>query len=395
MRLKFLSFSLAVWAAFAAFGISSGHLGLSGWSTDHNSHVDAAVLFCYRGFDIYRKPMNALAARSESALAREYAAKYNWPADSIYDLPERAGRPPLLINGPTIPCPYPPGMLLYSLPEAILKEALGLSPKAVATLSLLKFLIVTHLLIWMFWGLLLEKSDDDARALAVWVILPLVYLESIAWALTGVYDAVALIALLLCVGSLRSKRGLESLLWYALAAFLHFRTLWFLPLFLAGLRLFWKNREYRMSAGRDRLMAVAGAIMLGVSAWCFLTIYPFLAAMGTRNFFFFDGDLPSLARLCYLLVPMALIAAGLARDRAWLMLSCLAWTLVMVCRSPFVQMWHSLYLLPLLAMTGLGEKSAARGRLLALLAYLVMASLAFTRFPFSGVLVLDALKELL
>ncbi|MBI3552272.1 MAG: hypothetical protein HY077_07120 [Elusimicrobia bacterium] len=394
-RLKFAALSMAGWSLFAVFGIRSGHLGLGGWCTDHNSHVDSAILFAYRGFDIYRKPIASLARPSASPKAQEYASRYGWPAEAIYELPDRSKPEPLLINGPTIPHLYPPGALLYAAPEAILKEAFGLAPKTVARLSLLKFLLAAHLLLWLLAEALLRGRDDGSgRNLAFWIILPMAYLETIGWALGGIYDGAAIAAVVLCALALGRRRGLAAVFFYCLAAFLHFRALWFLPLLGRGLWLCWSGGEYRLRGRRAQIAAAVSAAMLGLSAWSFFLIYPALAGMGARNYFYLDADLDSLVRLAYMLVPLAFVGAALARNRAWLLLACLSWTLVMLCRSPFVQMWHSLFLLPLFAMTGLGEKSAARSVVLALLAYLVMASLAFTRFPFSGVLALDVAKEL-
>jgi hypothetical protein len=98
--------------------------------------------------------------------------------------------------------------------------------------------------------------------------------------------------------------------------------------------------------------------------------------------------------MAYLLLPMTFLAIPLWLGRARLVLSCLAWTMVMLVRSPFVQLWHSYYLIPLLAASGLGERPAGRSRVFVLLAYLVLASIAFSYFPFNGTLLLDLAKEL-
>ncbi|MBI3551718.1 MAG: hypothetical protein HY077_04310 [Elusimicrobia bacterium] len=398
MKLRALSLSFAFWAAFAVFGLKTSHLCLGGSRSDAPAHVDSTILFFHRGWEVYRQPIGRLGERSRSELARRYTALYDWPADGITDLldiPERAGKPPLLVNWSYLPRPYPPGVFLYFLPEALLKESLGLSPKAAATLSLLKLLLAAHALLWLFASVLLEKGqDEDARELAAWIILPLLYLETISWTLHGFYDAAALIPLLLCVRSLRARRGLPGIFWYCASLFLHFRSLWFLPVLAWGVWLFVRNEEYRRLRSKERALAAASLAMLALSFRAFLLVYPWLMTLTPTNFFFMTAGPSSWVRLFYLLLPLALVGAALWADNAWLIMGCLFWTVIMVLRSPFVQMWHSYYLTPLFALTGLGERSAARTRLLVLLAYLVMGSLVFTHFCFNGLLASGFVKEL-
>ncbi len=401
MKIKLLAASFAIWTAFVIFGLKSNHLCLAGSEADAPAHIDSTILLMYRGFSLYREPVARLGTRPAKEVADEFASRYGWLSDAqgvtdLLDIPERQGKPPLLVNWSYLPRPYPPGVFAVFLPEAILKEALDLNPKTAATIGLIELLLLAHVFLWFFWSQVLpaKAEGEDTLELAALIIIPLVYLETIFWTLHGFYDATAMIPLLLAARALKKRKGLETVFWYCLSLFLHFRALWYLPMLAWGAWLFFSQKEYRKQNRRQNAMTLSSLFMLGLSSYSFVLVYPWLMTLKPTNFFFTTADFSSWARLSYLLVPMGLLAGALAQNRARLLIACLAWTIVMLARSPFLQMWHSWYLTPLFALTGVGEKSAARSRTFVLIAYFVLASLAFTYFCFNGLLFQDAIKEL-
>ncbi|HEY3353979.1 MAG TPA: hypothetical protein VGQ83_12075 [Polyangia bacterium] len=208
--------------------------------SDHYAHYAAAILFWHRGFDIYRHPTRELCNADSSS--RAYVAALGLEPESACGLPERAGARPLVINWPDHPRPYPPGALLYAAPEALLYAHTGLSFRVINRLTIMKHLIMAHLLAGILSLLLLgrfrheEEMAPPPFARGAIILVPLIYLAVVPWAIGGIYDAVAVLLVVLAIG--RGHRGdpLAALLLFGGALFLHCRAVWSLPLAIACCR---------------------------------------------------------------------------------------------------------------------------------------------------------------
>jgi hypothetical protein len=364
---------------------------LGRWCSDHYAHYGAAILFWHRGFDVFRRPVRELCPVVDRRTRAHAAALGVDPAD-VCNVPERGGKRPLVINWRAQPRPYPPGALLYALPEALLYAHTGLSFRTINQLTVAKHLVVGHLLVAVLLLLLLgEAAGEDRRAWtgAAFVLAPLVYFQVVPWAMGGIYDGVAVLAIVL--GLKRAARGepAVALLLVAAAMALHYRALWYLPLVPAlALALVRSGRAVLRRPGT--LACLAGALALGgLTAATFLMVAPSLGDFPHNNPLRFPRPGAGLVLRLDCWLPLALAVAVVVRERAWQLAVVLGWTAIVVAATVQVEPWHAMFLLPLLALVRVGRGS---GRALGatLLAYLALAALVFGGLPLPG-LFLDAL----
>jgi hypothetical protein len=359
---------------------------------DGVSHFGHALLFARHGFDVYQKPSKNFCHVRNTGAAHAYAKASNVPDCDICEAQGGEGTRPFFVNWQDFPQPYPPGSLLYSAPEAWLFAHTSASLRTISVFTRLKYLCAAHFLLWLLFGVLFAKSPRAPGA-ADWLfagLFALLYCEIIKWSLSGMYDPLAIAAVVLGVGYLSRKRGLDALLALSVGAFFHYRALWYAPLFVVALFQFLQDRN---SAGKRLAFAVKialAAALVGLSAYSFLLLYPSLHGFPETNAILYKRLTLRGQNTWDFVVPLLFIVAYVARARHWILLLTMAWQCFMLVMTPQTMAWHALFLIPVVVMarlTGdLGAVVAATGF------YWLEAQLIFGASMWPGQLISAALS---
>lgn len=294
-----------------------------GTFSDHISHVNAVRLFTRCGACVWRVPVErqfprvtpaeyqALPKDISSTLGiREIFRVDGWPTDK-----------PLITNWPQIVRPYPPGELVLMAPFAATYHWVTDLTFTRANWSLVLWLL---LLAHVAFGALLYVSlatPPEQRTLGFFA-LGLVYLEMVHWSLEGFYDAAGVAPLVLSCVFLAQRRGLPALVWYCVAAFIHYRAFFLAPVPVYALWLIIHERSWQ-SWQWPQYAALVLACALGVAAlWTFRWIQPALGQFPLTN----AAHLTSKDRAAQLTLGLVAFAAAAAfvRSGAWLDVAILA-----------------------------------------------------------------------
>jgi hypothetical protein len=320
-------------AVIAVPGTPVGSLGR--WGTDHCAHYGASVMFWHHGLAIFDTPMRDLCgARTPEGLA--FAAYMEVPDRYVC---ERPGERPLVINWQAYPRPYPPGALVVAAPEALLYTHTALSVYAVDRIAIVKDILVGHLLVLVLLEMLLAGGDWRRWSI---VLVPVVYLGVVPWAAAGFYDPIAVACVCWAIGRLERDRPLDALGLLSLAAFLHFRAIWYVPL---GIVTVAKLRVADLRTWR----AALAALLLGAAVLALVLVGPYLGDFPHTNPILLTRLKASAARIDYLVL-IALVLACLLLQRQWLLATLVAWQGMVIGITAQTQFWHPMWLLPLLAV---------------------------------------------
>jgi hypothetical protein len=172
-----------------------------------------------------------------------------------------------------MPMVYPPGVFAVFLPMALLGAAVPMSTPTFGAVGVLYTLLLAHLALAAVWRALLELPAT-ARPLAPFVAW-LAWLILVRLGVQGFFDPLWIGCGALCILALRRERPDRALLWFAAAAFLHFRAAMLAPVALLALR-----RAVRGEAPRDWpwLPIAASALSSLLAVGTFLLLYPATAA---------------------------------------------------------------------------------------------------------------------
>lgn len=374
--------------SYLAWAIVAAHIGGAKAAlfdyTDHWSHYGQAVLFLRHGFDAYRRPANRICRSPSPAAARNLPEVHGceWcVADGVSE--DR----PLCINFQQIRNGFPPGVFLYSLPEVLLFKWTSLSLHAINLFSIFKYLIASHWLIWLVFKLIFEPGANDPRADPGegWLrygLFGLFYLGIIKWTLSGFYDPLSVAAIFLATSELQRGRGVNAVLAMSTAIFLHFRALWFVPLFFFGTWRAIRNREWQ-AGWRAYAKVAAAATMSGLSVYSFILLYPGLTEFSHNNAAFLKTLTASSQTGWNLVFALTPVLVYLSWSRQWTFLACAAWQLYTISHTFEVHEWHLLHLLPVFAVARLEGK---RGLMVAAtMLYLTEAlTIFFNEVPLPG-----------
>ncbi len=382
-----LLLSWCVWA-FVALHLSTPTF--PSWHTlrngDHWSHYGNAALFLSHGFDVYREPAVTWCHSGPTPELATFRDKDHCPSDCHCNAPNSSRRP-LCLAWQQWPQAYPPGMLLYFLPEALLYLHTSLSFSAVNLFSVLKGLAGAHLFLWVLLALLFAPAEGgwEASAWLRWGLYGFVYLDVIKWTLEGFYDPIALFPMCLGIHYLSIRRSTNALVALATSLFLHYRALWYLPLFAAAAFGALRERGGSSSKGRFAFQIALAALLIGLAGFAFWLLLPTLFQYPHSN----PGSWKELAEWkepSWSLLGVAVLVLGhLAWERRWLLLATAAWQLVMVFRTLQIMPWHGLFLLPMLA---LARRSGGRGTTLAVLVlYVAERAIVCGALPWPGDLI--------
>jgi hypothetical protein len=343
-------------------GAPVGSLGR--WGTDHCAHAGASVMFWHHGLAVFDTPMRDLCGpRTPAGLV--FADDMQVPERYVC---ERPGERPLLINWQAYPRPYPPGALVYAAPEALLYTHTSLSAYTIDRVSVVKDILVGHLLVLVLLEMLLVGWSSWWAV----VLVPVVYLGVVPWAAAGFYDPLAVLCLVWAVTRLERDRPLDALLFLSLAAFLHFRAIWYVPLGVVTLA---KLRVGDLRSWR----AVVAALLLGAAVLALVLVGPYLNDFPHTNPILLTRLKPSVARIDYVAL-FVLVGACLLMQRQWLLATLVGWQGAIIGLSVQTQFWHPMFLLPLLAVA---RWKRARWPTLAALLLLIagVARIVFKTWP--------------
>jgi hypothetical protein len=321
--------------------------GLSGWFSDHVSHMNAARLFTQCGTCVWKAPADAFLRHysdEERAQLPDDLRLHMTGKSPLYVAPGGSLDKPLLLNWPTHPRPYPPGALLLSAPAALAYHFTPLSFTGASRLLVLSYLLYAHVGLFFVLRWLLSGS---AQPLALGLLGGfLLYSETVRWSLEGFYDGALLAPLALCGYFLIQRRGLAALVCYCVAAFIHYRAFFFAPLSLYALYLLFRERKREPWGVRQWVAMGAVAVLGGASLQTFGFVAPSLSLFPLSN----PLRSPETHGLLHLLVGGGLAAVALLYARAWLDLALLGWLGMMLPRIYQTQTWHALSLLMWLAL---------------------------------------------
>jgi hypothetical protein len=315
-------------------GAAVGSLGR--WGTDHCAHYGAAIVFWHEGLRVFDTPLRALCAdRTPAGLA--FAAATEEPDRYVCEKP--SGRP-FIMNWQAYPRPYPPGALLYAAPEALLFTHTSLSVYAIDRVAIVKDILVGHLLVLVLLEMVLIGGWS------AFVLVPLVYAGVVPWAAAGFYDPIAVLFVCWAIRGLDRDRPLDALAALSVAAFLHFRALWYVPLgIVAVARL--RAQPVVLRSRRGLALLAVTILALAGTLVALRLVGPFLGTFPRTNPALLTR--PSVMTAVYLVL-VAGVCACLAQQRQWLLVALVAWQALVIGVTRQAQFWHPMWLLPLLAI---------------------------------------------
>jgi hypothetical protein len=356
-----LALLAVLWSVFMVATARTTAVGLVAGYNDHSSHAMAAAMFVHEGTAIYGEPVGNLCDRSPEPQQRAVAEAMKLginPRDACWPRAEGAKRP-LFINWWQFPRPYPPGNLALFMPQALLYLHAGASLKTVNSISIVGFILATHLCIGLF---VLVLRDVRWRPLA-WTLAVVAYLGLMSWSLAGFYDAIAVALVLGCVLFMARGRGLVAASLGALAMFFHFRALWFAPLCAFACVQAIRSGElsrWKSLPAPTRALVPAAAVGLLLAGLTMLALLPHLGDFPANNPFNpraagrFPGRVWPAAIAC------GVVGLLLVRSRAWAALACLGTTGLSIVLAPQRWGWHSMFVVPVLVLPALSRKPWAK-----------------------------------
>ncbi|HUB09396.1 MAG TPA: hypothetical protein VMB50_20500 [Myxococcales bacterium] len=362
---------------------------------DHWSHFGYSELFLRHGFAVFdnspKKFCTGVLPQRKAAFAKD-ADCWNL---FLCDMPDAPASRPLCINWQELgPAAYPLGLVLLSIPQALLYEHTPLSFRTINVLTILQYLAFAHLLFWVLWRVVFPApARDDMLGGVRWeltnpwlrvTLFGLVYLEVIKQTLNGFYDPLAIFAVLLGAYFLAKRRSLDALVALSAALFLHYRALWYAPLLAYAALQTVRRKDW--ARPRSALKIAASVVMLGLFAYTFLALHPFLKNWPETNPILWKALTPWKLEAWSLLLPMAFLLLYLLWGGHWLLLLSIACQLcILVGFTRQVMPWHALFLLPMFGVARLDEERSAM--LAALIFYVVEAAVVFNALPLPGELV--------
>jgi hypothetical protein len=387
-KLAFLAASLLACCA-VAIHIRAPCASLPGFS-DHFSHFGHAELFLRYGFEIYRKPESAFCSQRVSPDDLEFPRDSECDPSYTCQLPHART---LCINWQQYPVPYPPGLIVYSLPQALLYQYGRMSFHSVNAMTMIEYLAAAHVLFWVLLGGVFQAGPVErlARARASpstsWLRLGLfsvVYLEVLRWTFAGFYDALPVACVLLGAHLLSLRRPADALLALSASLFLHYRAVWYAPLAVVA-----AVRAARQRARGTGWKAALALTLVAPAAYGLYLLYPALPTWPDTNPVLWKSGALLRPATWSLLVPAVIAAAPLVRERSFILLAVMVCQLWIVMHAPQLLPWHSMFLLPMLGVARL-ERGASAVPCAALLC-IAEAQVVFRAFPFPG----DALALIL
>lgn len=402
--LKFRLFVISSFLLLATIPIyfhPAGNSSLDPIRSDHVSHLSTAILFLYKGLDLYRHPSGNLVNRWSSEKSRPYQKEYHWPEDSfVGNIPERHGKHPLLISWAHMPRAYPLGHFFIFGIFAVAHEYLGISYRVCVQGLIVLFLFFAHASFYLILTSLyagLRPQLLGSRRTAWWLTLICVgvtcYGPLMRWSLNGVFDSVSVFFLALAAQYSTQTPSSHSFsrlsLFYSLSLFSQFRALYLAPLMLS---VFQKSRSFKNTIETIKPHTLSEAILYGtslvlmfISFYNFFLLYGSILALEPNNKLYipiFDlTNSDSIKKAIVSLGVIVLVLWGFLRQYAFLLATIATWSYFMCWKSPIIQQWYLLFLLPLFAVPHLGNRKPQQSLLFIWIFYTMIASLFMRNSP--------------
>jgi hypothetical protein len=357
---------------------------LMDWSrkyTDHFSHMNAARLFLRFGDEIWRKPLIELLPRPT---AQQYALL---PGDAkvCRDCPFIAPgwEKPVLQSWPQVVRFYPPGDLLLTAPVAALYHFTALSMTWANRLLLIVLLAAAHVGLFFLLDGLLARPEMRAVALLPAFLGVNVVLH---WTLEGFYDAAIIAPLLLSWRFLQQRRGLAAVVAFSVAAFLHFRAIYYVPWVIAAVAPLVRERQWRGWERRHWVAATVALCLCVTSLYTFSLVLPGLLKFRSSPspLLIFGEPQVNLGVLALGAMAGTLAVAAFVRARSWIDVAMVGWLalLLTIVRQSYA--WYPVAVVPWLVSP---PHLNARGQLSMLmdarvLVFLFLALLVHPDWPF-------------
>jgi hypothetical protein len=319
--------------------------------SDHFSHVGSTVLFAAKRLDIYRHTVQQNLTRSEARKDLAYAEANQLGTAELYVNPLDPARPPLAINWSFQIRAYPPGVYVLFAPLAFLfqHEIVGFAMSNRIIIGVL--VLVASASAWMLvrWSLSPRLVSGSAGMGLRLVPVALSILWIALWSVRGFYDVVPLMLVFLSLRALEADDGIGALLWYCLAAFLHYRALYYLPVVGFALPSIVRVGRTRGFASMFLRPAVVLALLAAAaSAVTFLIALPQLESFRANNALYHAWS-HARSQVWLLGVAAACIALS-AAARDFRTAACLGCYLVFLVNTPQTYPWHTLFLTPMLVL---------------------------------------------
>ena len=317
--------------------------------SDHFSHMAATILFYDKGLDIYRFPVQKNLVQSKAEKDIDFAKENHLGTQELYINPVNPERPPLPVNWSFQIRPYPPGLYALLAPFAFCFHQEILSFKFLCQAIILMLLMVSLAATASLTHCALESPRERATTITRLVAAGLASYWSCLWALRGFYDVTALLLVYCALHFLYRRKWLDSLFWYCLAIFMHYRALYYLPVIAFSIAGYWQQfgRPGVLAAFRNPKTWIALCCAL-ISGLCFFVALPQLESFGGNNILYHlsrlsDGNSTVIAAL--------LLASASAAAMLWnkdvQTASFLACFWVFLIRTPQTYPWHTLFMVPL------------------------------------------------
>ena len=329
--------------------------------TDHFSNWMSIVVALRHGMlSIYEKPIGEYCDNSASVEAkkREIAHKWRLHEDFICIPKGNWFHRPLAISWQQLPRPYPPGIILSNLTEALLYKYTNMSFERINRITLIKLFIAAHLC-WIALSLALRSSSNT---ILHGIVLMLAYSSFMYWTIKGEYDCIGVIGVLLSVFYYNRAQNYHAIFWFSWACFLHFKTLWFIPFIvvvtiseLTKYRLRWKHLSCLKTVSfwkehyKETTLTVLSLGMLTAAAVAFLLLMNVLVNHPVHNQLYYKAG--SVERIWGYNALIVIISLLLFSRREWSALIHIVWISVFIQTMPYTREWYTIYtfsLIPIL-----------------------------------------------
>ena len=350
----------------------NGTLGV--WFTDHYAHYMYVVLFFYEGFDIYRKPANQLCERPPEKYEEITRLSKEKDVQNKEVCWVKGGRleKPIFIWWQEFPRVYPPGQLIYFLPEALLYRFTDMPFRWINNICLAKLFVTAFLCLVLIFRLTENWRPREVAWLVMWACtLPLLH-----FAMEGQYESIGVLFILASVSAVKKGNMLKALLFFALSAFLHYRAIWYFPLFVYicfkivlsvdfhNFKDKYLNRHFLIEQKQLYIISsllCCSAFFLLVSLWGMVQMRPWLEKIDPVSIVYWK-KLHWNSHVTWGFVgTTGIVLAYLVRIRQWLLSVNILWISVLLTTSPNeIVIWRLVFLLPLFVWPELTKTNQRR-----------------------------------
>jgi hypothetical protein len=382
MRSKLrLALGMAVFWTLFLLAFGSRHMTLNPTWQDGPSNVFSTWVFFEHGFRIFSEPIGNFASSAPDSVKTEFAKETGLPAANVFLFRHNDVEKPVFFVWNTLSRPYPPGLYLYLSPMAYALEQGWLSFHATMAVIVFVWLFIAHLAFLLIAEGVSELIPSTLTAPATLttpktpqakggayrlldatltlLLCTMIYFEFMRWTMNSQYELISLLFVVLSIRAYSRERCVPAACWYCAAVFLHFRSLFYLPIFFFAIWRWFKIGKKPLAARVKDLKftewtaLIVGAAMGLMAFVAFLLNYPTLvdqsiydlngahySHLGWRN----------LAKTLPLLLGSLITFGYWFRRRAFLAVTVAAWTTLMFVQTPLTREWYAMFLFPIVLL---------------------------------------------